>query len=30
MDSLRRMMKVQALPDAWKEYLQERAEKAGV
>ena len=30
MDSLRRMMKVQALPDSWKEYLQERAEKAGV
>jgi MOSC domain-containing protein YiiM len=30
LDSLRRMMKVEALPDSWKEYLQERAEKAGV
>jgi MOSC domain-containing protein YiiM len=30
LDSLRRAMKVAALPDCWKEYLQERAEKAGV
>jgi MOSC domain-containing protein YiiM len=30
LDSLRRMMKVDALPEPWKAYLRERAEKAGV
>jgi MOSC domain-containing protein YiiM len=30
LDSLRRMMKVDALPESWKAYLRERAEKAGV
>jgi MOSC domain-containing protein YiiM len=30
LDSLRRMMKVQALPDSWKGYLQERMQKANV
>jgi MOSC domain-containing protein YiiM len=30
LDSLRRMMKVDALPESWKGYLQERAERAGV
>ena len=30
LDSLRRMMKVQALPESWKGYLQERMQKANV
>jgi MOSC domain-containing protein YiiM len=30
LDSLRRIMKVEALPESWKGYLQERAQKAGV
>ncbi len=29
LDSLRRAMKVDALPETWKDYLQERADKAG-
>lgn len=30
LDSLRRMMKVEALPESWKGYLQERMQKANV
>jgi MOSC domain-containing protein YiiM len=30
LDSLRRMMKVEALPESWKEYLHERMQKANV